>query len=149
MKGIYQIRNIINNKIYIGSSIDIERRWRKHKERLNKKTHHSPYLQNAWEKYGENSFVFVIKEETQNDKELIILEQKWIDEKFTYLRECGYNARRQADSPLGTTWSLERKKEQSDRISGIKHPLYGKHLTERHKDKISCSNKGKTATQKE
>ena len=148
MKGVYQIRNIITDKVYVGSSIDIETRWRKHKELLNKKNHHSPYLQNAWEKYGENSFVFEIIEEIYNEKELIILEQKWIDEKVAYSRECGYNARRQADSPLGTVWTKERKKNLSDKISGVNHPFYGKHLTQEHRSKISSSNKGKTAWNK-
>ena len=33
ISGIYKITNIINNKSYIGSSVDIYTRWREHKRR--------------------------------------------------------------------------------------------------------------------
>ena len=31
MSGIYEIRNVLNNHRYIGSSVDIKKRWRDHK----------------------------------------------------------------------------------------------------------------------
>jgi predicted GIY-YIG superfamily endonuclease len=39
--GIYKITNLINNKVYIGQSLDIKRRWKNHKYFciLNKKRH--------------------------------------------------------------------------------------------------------------
>jgi group I intron endonuclease len=55
--GIYKIENIINGDIYIGSSIDVLRRWRQHIAtlRLGKG---SKILQNAWNKYGSINFKF-------------------------------------------------------------------------------------------
>jgi len=50
--GIYSILNKLNNKTYIGSSCDIERRWRHHRQNLNKGIHHCIHLQRAWNKYG-------------------------------------------------------------------------------------------------
>lgn len=50
--GIYQIRNLANNKRYIGSTECIERRWRHHQRLLKINKHHSCHLQSAWEKYG-------------------------------------------------------------------------------------------------
>ena len=35
--GIYEIRNVLNNKVYIGSSVDIPERWNEHKRELSKK----------------------------------------------------------------------------------------------------------------
>ena len=57
--GIYQITNKVNNKIYIGQSIDIERRWNQHKYGKG-----SVVLMNAIKKYGLDNFEFKILEET-------------------------------------------------------------------------------------
>jgi group I intron endonuclease len=64
--GVYQIRNIINNKRYIGSSArGIYNRWKLHKSTLNRKIHHSILLQRAWDKYGKENFIFEILEWAQ------------------------------------------------------------------------------------
>ena len=56
--GIYQIKNIINNKSYIGQSTDINKRIAKHKASLRHNKHNNSHLQNAYNKYGEDKFVF-------------------------------------------------------------------------------------------
>lgn len=61
--GVYKITNMINDKFYIGSSNNINNRWRQHKGALNEGTHGNPYLQNAWNKYGGENFQFEILEE--------------------------------------------------------------------------------------
>lgn len=61
--GIYSIVNNVNNKIYIGSSINLESRKYKHFWLLSKKTHDNEYLQKSYNKYGEESFSFNIVEE--------------------------------------------------------------------------------------
>ena len=61
--GIYKIVNELNNKMYIGQSINIYERWRHHKIQLRHDKHHNSHLQNAWNKYGEQNFQFVIIEE--------------------------------------------------------------------------------------
>lgn len=43
--GVYKITNIINNKVYIGESLDIYERWKSHKEDLKNGNHHSYKLQ--------------------------------------------------------------------------------------------------------
>ena len=58
--GIYCITNKITNKIYIGSTIDINRRWKEHKKELSKNKHHNLYLQNSFNKYGHKNFNFHI-----------------------------------------------------------------------------------------
>ena len=60
MRGIYKIENKINGKVYIGESLNIERRWQEHIEDLNNNTHHSYKLQDDWNKYNENDFEFSI-----------------------------------------------------------------------------------------
>lgn len=63
--GIYKITNLINGKMYIGQSVDIYKRWKKHKtECLNKKSKSYNYpIYRAFRKYGIENFNFEILEE--------------------------------------------------------------------------------------
>jgi len=150
MIGIYKIECKINNKVYVGSSVDVELRMRKHKERLNRGTHHSPYLQSCWNKYGEGEFTFSVLEEIDaRDRETIIeAEQKWMDHFISYDRANGFNVCPQAKSRLGSPVSPETRKKISAANTGENHPLWGVSLTEEHRQKISQSNKGKKAWNK-
>ncbi len=57
------IKNIKNSKLYIGQSTDIKNRWMRHKSELNNNRHINNHLQSAWNKYGEDCFVFAVIEE--------------------------------------------------------------------------------------
>lgn len=75
--GVYLIRNKINGKIYIGSSINFKDRWYKH---LSGKG--NIHLFNATKKYGLENFEFIILEEVNlqdNRNRLYEIEQKWMD----------------------------------------------------------------------
>lgn len=76
--GIYQIRNTITNKIYIGSAKNFYNRFRIHKSFLNRNKHNNSYLQLAWNKYGAKNFEFIILEYCEADK-LIEREQIYLD----------------------------------------------------------------------
>lgn len=54
--GIYKITNLVNNKCYIGSTSDLNRRSIHHRSYLKKGINHSVKLQNAFNKYGEENF---------------------------------------------------------------------------------------------
>lgn len=58
--GIYVIRNLINNYIYIGSSIMLYKRYREHLTKLIHNKHHNKILQRSWNKYGSEGFVFEV-----------------------------------------------------------------------------------------
>ena len=66
---IYKIINTTNNKYYLGSTINFHKRRLRHLNTLKKGTHHCIHLQRAWDKYGENNFIFEIVEECINIKE--------------------------------------------------------------------------------
>lgn len=74
MIGIYKITNLVNNKCYIGQSINIHNRWKQHKSALTSNRHHSIKLQNSWNKHGYLNFKFEVIEECEvsklNDREL-------------------------------------------------------------------------------
>lgn len=60
--GIYIITNITSGNRYIGSSKDLGYRLRRHFWDLSKNQHACQYLQNSYNKYGENSFIYCILE---------------------------------------------------------------------------------------
>lgn len=106
--GIYKITNITNNKIYIGSSVNIKQRFAFHLSGLKLNKHPSKHLQSAWNKYGEQAFVFEVIEYCEKEK-LIEREQCWIDFTKCYDRKIGYNTRKIADSNVGIPCSDEVK----------------------------------------
>jgi group I intron endonuclease len=63
MVGIYKIQCKVDNKVYIGYSSDVKKRFSLHKYRLNGNKHENSYLQNAWNKHGGGNFSFVLLEE--------------------------------------------------------------------------------------
>ena len=73
MSGIYQIYNPINNKRYIGSSINVERRLKEHLRNLEKNRHCNDHLQSAYNKY-KDVLQFQFLEECEPD-ECLIFEQ--------------------------------------------------------------------------
>lgn len=83
MIGIYRIRNLIDGKCYYGSSKNVEKRWKKHKNDLTNNRHHNIKLQRAWNKYSEKQFIFEIVEICDIDK-LLIIEQKYLDKHLSY-----------------------------------------------------------------
>jgi group I intron endonuclease len=70
MIGIYQITNKINNKIYIGQSVNIKERYAQHvRNSINKNTHTYNYpLSRAFRKYGSDNFELVVLEECSIDE---------------------------------------------------------------------------------
>lgn len=82
--GIYKIENLINKKIYVGQSIDIEERFKKH---LRAKDNF--YIHKALEKYGKINFNFQIIEECPVEK-LNEREIYWINY-YNSLIPNGYN----------------------------------------------------------
>lgn len=79
MIGVYEIRNLVNNKRYIGSTkVSFESRWEKHLEGLKWTGHPNIHLQRAWDKYGKGNFVFNVVE-VCNEKSVLECEQYWID----------------------------------------------------------------------
>jgi len=62
------IKNQINERVYIGRSLDIKARWEEHKMLLNNNIHHNIELQNDWNTYPKECFKFQILERCWEDE---------------------------------------------------------------------------------
>lgn len=138
--GIYQIRNLVNGKVYVGSSVNLNRRRNVHFYKLRHNMHDNLKLQNAFNKYGETSFVFEIIEIVDDKCQLLNKEQYYID-KYNVIQE-GYNILPNAYSTLGFCPSAESRNKMS-----IAHK--GKHISEEQKRKISIGNTGRKRTEEQ
>lgn len=114
--GIYQIRNNINGKTYIGSAKSFYTRFRKHKNALVKGAHHAIKLQRAWNKYGADAFSFdpVIICDPEN---LLMYEQLVMDYAKAYRQ--GYNSTIKANSKLGIKSSAKTKAKIAKAKKGV------------------------------
>ena len=79
MAYIYQIKNLVNGKLYIGQTINYKSRKEKHLSLLRRNDHHNPYLQKAYNKYGEDAFEFSILHEEECNQDRVIAEAKIMD----------------------------------------------------------------------
>lgn len=88
---IYEIRNIQNNKVYIGQTWVPENRQRRHFSDLRNQRHDNPHLQKAFIKYGEENFVFNILLEIPDCSQQLLDEKEiaFIKQNDSYLN--GYN----------------------------------------------------------
>lgn len=159
MKGyIYKISNEKDGRFYIGSTINITKRKKRHFSDLEKGKHHCMFLQRAYEKYGKNSFEFTFREvNIKDENHLRLLEERYIN----YCWDSGklYNASkkgsggdlisyhpknkkiREMQSKLAkeryANLSDEEKKEYSEKMRGCNNPNYGNHWTNEMREKMS------------
>lgn len=153
--GIYKIENTVNGKCYVGSTTNLYKRFGSHRSALNKGNHCNVRLQNAWNKYGEQKFVFIIIEYIQEKEFLIQREQYWID--FLCCVNNGYNITPKAGSRRGSKLSAQAIAAMSARMIGVKRTKESLArgiktrkswyvMPEEVKKKISNTLKGRTIT---
>jgi group I intron endonuclease len=130
--GVYMIEHTASGKKYVGSAAkSFSRRWHTHRSRLRNGTHHSRHLQAAWDKYGEEAFVFRIVEPCLPEHATGV-EQVFIDWYKSTDREFGYNIAPVAGSCLG----IKRTAETCAKLSVAKK---GRKLTAEHCAKLSSA----------
>ena len=115
ISGVYQIVNELNGHRYIGSSKNIQHRILTHRSSLRRNNHHSIYLQNAFNKYGEDKFYIQILEKCENVRSTILfLEQKYLD------LNPEYNISDTATCPINVLQTEEIKQKRAEKLRGQK-----------------------------
>jgi len=96
--GVFQIKNKVNGKLLLGSSLNLDGPLNRYKFELRLGSHRNKKLQEEWQQYGEENFdfeileVIKIKDDPHFDlkDELTLLEEIWL-EKLQPFGEKGYN----------------------------------------------------------
>lgn len=104
--GVYIIKNIITNDTYVGSSSNYKSRWRQHRSELRLNKHKNSLLQEAWNKYGEESFEFKLLTLAPPD----LLEQ--IEQQLIDSLNPAYNINSQVGNIFPEAWKSYRKTEE-------------------------------------
>lgn len=146
---VYEHKNKINGKIYIGqtSFLNVQRRWGKDGSLYK----HSPYFYSAIQKYGWDNFEHIILESNLTAEEAEEAEKYYISLYHSNDMNYGYNLtsggekqkqfsqqtiQKMREKKLGKPLSEEHKKNISKANIGANNPNYGKHLSEETKQKI-------------
>ena len=134
---IYLVENLINNKKYIGQTIqnDINKRWNKHKQ-VNK-SFIGTCLFNAYKKYGIENFKFKLLCICFDD-DTNKFEEDYI-KKYNTLYPNGYNM---INGGKSRKFTPILKQIISNKLKGENHPMYGKHLKDETKQKLRQANSG-------
>lgn len=105
--GIYVIKNIVNNKVYVGKSVNIYIRIKNHITALNTQSlNENRHLINSWHKYGRNSFTYYVAEYVNEDDKIKLdlilkeLELKWFIKLESLNPNKGYNMRCDSESGM-------------------------------------------------
>lgn len=137
---IYGIRNKINNKIYVGKTINLLNRLRSHRyylrrERPSKNV--NSHLFSAWKKYGEDNFECFVIEHLPNTTPEFLAEREvfWILEKDSMNSTKGYNQMAHYIPQSFVTES--QRKTLSENIMGDKNPNWGNYWPEERKKYMS------------
>ena len=134
--GIYTITNKTNGKYYVGSTSNFNKRKHDHIKRLNGGYHINKHLQNAWNKYGEDSFEFTLVEYVEPITETLLNNENKYLTVAKQLPLTTYNLTFDAN---GGPMSEESKRKSSMNKKGKK----GKSPTLETRMKLSNANKGK------
>lgn len=116
--GIYLVTNTVNGYAYIGSSVNLRKRWYLHRNDLKSGRHHNPRLLAAWNKYGAQAFTFQVLEHVSDKANLLKIEQAWLDKHDAANRRDYYNFCAIAGSQLGRKRSVETCKKLSVALTG-------------------------------
>ena len=127
--GIYAIVHRESGKCYVGQAKVISKRRSQHYSDLRRGRHHSNYLQNSWDAFGEDAFDFVVLELCDTD--LTQREQYWADR-----LDSVYNSRPAVDSNAG----LRRSSESRARMAAANR---GRVTSEETKQKLRSAFLGK------
>lgn len=123
---VYMVLNVKNNKMYIGSTVNYEKRYRSHINGLRGLYHDNKKMEKEFHEFGEESFKFRVLCVTKSKEERFGIEESIIQTLKTY--EHGYNLT--MDGRGKYILSDETREKMRNNTLGESNPFYGKKHTE-------------------
>ena len=135
---------MVNEKVYIGQSKNVNKRKNKHFTLLRHNKHNNKHLQSAWNKYSEKNFVFEIIESFESYDPDIINEREifWIKYYNSFNKDFGYNNTSGGDGIKNYQHTEEAKKKISEASKKQK-------LSKEHKEALLKSITGRKKSEEE
>jgi len=143
--GIYRITCAVTRKIYIGSAMNLRKRWKDHSFYLQRNEHHNPKLQAAWNKYGPDAFTFEVWELVLPIS-LTAREQYWF-KKLDPFGKKGFNLDRVAGSRFGRVVSQASREKSRATQLGRPSTRIGWHPMPEHVERMRQANLGRKQTE--
>ena len=151
--GIYKITNIKNGRVYYGSTSRFKTRAYSHKNDLLKNRHRNTFLQNDYNKCGEEAFIFEILDVLEGEQKLRIEnEQAYLNEFYDNQKNCYNLSPTAGESRLGSKNSRPYNPETDGRatsrtpevcaIVSEKNKKHGTHQRKRKKRKETLTSVG-------
>jgi len=131
--GVYKLVNKINEKMYVGSTTDLEKREKDHFRDLKANIHRNHKLQEGYDEFGKDAFTFIIIKIIEDENLLLPTEQYWIDFYESYTDD-GYNIASHAGNSIGVVASLETRNRQ-------RQAKLGKKLSEENRESFCKARK--------
>ena len=131
--GIYEFKNKVSGKSYVGSTKDHKERYWSHISKLKRNIHDNKELQKDFNLLGRDNFEMIMLEECSIDM-LLEREQFWSDKIINK-----YNTRKNVCSNIGVEHNKEIKNAMSSSRMGANNPFYGKKHSEESKNKLARS----------
>lgn len=144
-RGVYQIKNLMTNKIYIGSTTtSFIYRWRQHQSKLKMGKHENAHLQSSYIKYGDSSFEYTILYVGTSLEDIRIKEQEFINALDSCNPNKGYNLDNIVDRH-NRSEETKRKISASrkGKCAGSSNGFYGKTHSEEVRNRIRQAHIGK------
>ncbi|MBA4285454.1 MAG: hypothetical protein C0434_07980 [Xanthomonadaceae bacterium] len=154
--GVYRITDSSSGRFYIGSSVNIAKRWAQHQHRLARGTHPNPMLQAIWSVNPARLSIAVVRLTASDRSELLNAEQVALDASRVGSNPLCMNVLRVAGSHLGRKRTAETRarlaaantgKQASDETRAKQRAAkLGKPLSVEHRRKLSNARRGLPGT---
>ena len=145
--GVYFIENILTRDFYVGSSVNLRKRWQLHQCLLRKGKHHSPKLQSSWKKHGGVAFRFIVISIVEAKDQRVELEQHLLS-----TLHPTYNVSPIAGSSAGVKRSPETIAKLMPHITSPERikklvEMAKKPKSPEHRARIAAAHRGKKASE--
>lgn len=138
MHYLYRITNQLNEKVYIGQTMDAGKRWGVHKSFARNDDKPRQYIHHAIAKYGSDNFVFEVIATCRTQENADTIEDQLIQQYDSRNKEKGYNLKTGGSHGIHSEETKQKQREATQQQIAIKgHPAQGTKRTNEQRANMS------------